>query len=147
MAAWTNKGKADLAGGGIAAREFRLVVVTAAPASNAAAADLNFLSEVTANEATFTNYARKTLASVAITEDDTGDRALLTAANPSTYAAAGGTTNNTVVGVWIVRRATNGADTPATDVLWCYLGATPAITTNGGDLTLSFGANGISTIV
>lgn len=143
MAFWTNKGKADLAGGGIAGREFRFVVVTAAPASAAVAADLNFLADVTANEATFTNYARRTLASVAVTEDDTNDRAAITAANPATYTAAGGTTNNTVTGAWIVRRATNGADTPATDVLWCYLATTP-ITTNGGDLTFNFGANGIT---
>lgn len=141
---WTNKGKADLAGGGIAGREFRILLATGAPASAAAAADLNFLTEVVAQEAGFTNYVRKTIVP-SVTEDDTNDRAAITAANPSTYTAAGGGVNNTLVGAWIFRRATNGVDTPATDVLWCFLGMT-SITTNGGDLTVNFGANGISLV-
>ena len=142
---WTNKGKADLAGGGIAARQFRLVLVTAAPASAGVAADLNFLSDVTSAECTFTNYARKDIAP-AVTEDDTNDRAVLTAGNPSTYTAAGGATNNTIVGAWLVRRSTSGSDTPAADPLWCYLGLTNSLTTNGGDVTINFNASGVSTL-
>lgn len=146
MAAWTNRGKADLLGGGIAGREFRLILVTAAPASTAVAADLDVLADVTNVECTFTNYARRTLTSVAIVEDDTADLARLTAANPATYTAAGGATNNTIAGMWVVRRTTNGTDTPATDNLWCFLALTTPLPTNGGDVTITFAATGISTL-
>ncbi|MCU1679207.1 MAG: hypothetical protein JWM93_3965 [Frankiales bacterium] len=145
MGYWTNKGKSDLIAGGIAAREFRIVLVKTPPASQAAAADLNFLSEVTSAECDFTNYARKTLASVVSVEDDTNDRAALDAADPSTYTAAGGATNNTIAGAWIVRRSVNGADTPAADLLWMFLDVTD-LPTNGGDVTLAFNATGLATI-
>jgi hypothetical protein len=142
---WTNKGKADMAGGGIAGREFRLVLVKTPPASSAAAAALNFLSDVTAAECDFTNYARKTLASVAAAEDDTNNRATIGAANPSTYTAAGGATNNTIAGAWVVRRSANGADTPASDILWMFLDNAD-LTTNGGDVSIAFNALGLATI-
>lgn len=145
MGWWTNKGKNDLAAGGISGREYRIVLVKTPPASQAAAADLNFLSEVTSAECDFTNYARKTLASVVTAEDDTNDRATIDAADPSAYTAAGGATNNTIAGAWVVRRATNGADTPATDVLWMFLDMAD-LTTNGGDVTLAFAAVGLATI-
>jgi len=142
---WTNHGKADVMSGGISGRQFRLVLVTSAPASAGVAADLNVTADITADECTFTNYARQTLASVAVTEDDTNDWAKLAASDPSTYTAAGGATNNTIVGAWVVRRITTGSDTDASDILWCFLGLPSGQPTNGGDINLHFGANGIST--
>lgn len=142
---WTNKGKADLVSGGIAGRTFRILLATAAPASAAAAADLNFVSDVVANECTFTNYGRKTLANVTSTEDDTGDLAKLDADDPTTYAAAGGAVNNTIAGAWIYRRVGAG-DSDAVDILWCWLGFAAGLPTNGGDITLAFAAAGISTV-
>lgn len=142
---WSNHGKADLVTGGITGREFRLILVHTAPANAGAAADLNTTSDIVANELTATNYARKTLASVAVTEDDTNDWAKLSAANPSTYTALGGAANDTIVGAWVVRRASNGSDTDASDTLWCFLGLASSVPTNGGDVVLSFGTNGIST--
>ena len=141
---WTNKGRADVLSGGTSGREFRLILVHTAPANAGAAADLNFTSDIVANELTATNYARKTLANVTVTEDDTNDWAKLDADDPSTYTTLGGASNDTIRGGWVVRRATNGSDTDASDRLWCFLGVSD-LPTNGGDVTLSFGANGIST--
>lgn len=144
MGWWTNKGKADLAGGGIAGREFRLILAKTAPASAAAAADLNFVSQIVANELTVAGYARKTLAGVVTAEDDANDRATVDATDPTTYAtlAAG----ETIVGGWIARRITNGVDADATDILWTWLALAPTIPTNGGDVSLAFNALGFATI-
>lgn len=144
---WTNHGKADVlsrAVSGGSAAELRAVAVHTAPANAGAAADLNTTSDIVANEVTATNYVRKTLASVTVSEDDTNDWGKLTAAG-FTYTAIGGASNDTIVGVWVVRRATSGSDTDASDTLWCYLGLPSSIPTNGGDVVLSFGTNGIST--
>jgi hypothetical protein len=145
MAFTMNRGKKDILDRYIAGAEFRLMLVQAAPASAAAAADLNTVSDVAAAEATFTNYARRTLASVATVEDDTADLARLTAANPAAYTAAGGATNNTVAGAYVFRRGTNGVDTPASDPLVAFLDMAD-LTTNGGDLTVTLSPNGILTV-
>lgn len=49
----------------------------------------------TTDEATFTNYARKTAASVTVTVDDTNDRVDVDAAD-LTWTAAGGASNDTL---------------------------------------------------
>lgn len=142
MGWFTNAGKRDLAAGGVAGRELRILFVTAAPASAAAAADLNFVSQVAANESP--GAGRQTLASVATAEDDTNDRATIDATDPTDITPTNGSA--AVVGAWIYRRATNGTDTDATDILWCYLSATPAVTPNGGAISIAFNAAGFATI-
>lgn len=142
MAAWwTNKGKADLAAGGIAGRTFRLLVMTAAPASAAAAADLNFVADVVAGASALA--ARRTLANVVAGEDDVNDRANIDADDPAVYAAMAA--GETWKGAWVYRRV-GGADADAADILWCWLGMAD-LPTNGGDVTLALNALGISTIV
>lgn len=141
MAAWwTNKGKADLAAGGVAGRTFRLLVAVAAPASAAAAADLNFVADVVANESALA--ARKTLANVVTIEDDANDRASIDADDPTTYGnlAAG----ETLKGAWLYRRVGAG-DADAADILWCWLGMADLIT-NGGEVTITINALGLSTV-
>lgn len=139
---WTNKGKWDLATGGVTSRSFRILLVNTPPATAAAAADLNFVADVTANELSGTGYARKTLANVTITEDDTNDLAKFDADDPTVYSAA---SMGTIAGAWIYRQITGGTDAPATDILWCFLDMNDLVT-NGGDVTLSFNASGISTV-
>jgi hypothetical protein len=56
--------------------------------------DLASLLAGTSDECDFTNYARKTAASVTVTVDDTNDRVDLDFAD-ITYTAAGGASNNT----------------------------------------------------
>lgn len=144
MGWWTNAGKRDLALGGVTGREFRLILAKTAPASAAAAADLNFTSQIVANELTVSGYARRTLASVVTAEDDTNDRATIDATDPATYT--GLATGETIVGGWIVRRITNGTDTDATDILWTWHALSPTIPTNGGDVTIALNALGFATI-
>lgn len=57
--------------------------------------DLLALLAGTSDEATFTNYVRKTLASVTVTVDDTNDRVDLDCAD-FTYTTAGGADNTAV---------------------------------------------------
>lgn len=139
---WTNKGKADLIAGGISGRTFRVMLVSAEPASAAAAADLNFVADVVADELSGTGYARQTLSGVVATEDDTNDRALLDASDPATYSAINA---GTIAGAWVYRRVAGG-DVDANDILWCFVDLVPDLVTNGGDITLQFNALGISTV-
>jgi hypothetical protein len=140
MGWWTNAGKADLLAGGIAGREFRALLVTTAPASAAVAADLNTVSQVTANEIA---GQRQTLSGMTVIEDDTNDRAALDANDPAQYTGMNGPV---IVGLWVYRRITNGADADATDKLWAFLALTPNITTNSGPVNITFSATGIATI-
>lgn len=57
--------------------------------------DLSALLAATNDEATFTNYARKTVTSVTITVDDTNDRVDLDIAD-QTWTVAGGALNDTL---------------------------------------------------
>lgn len=138
---WTNKGKADMLTAGTTGRTFRFGLFTARPASAGVAADLNFVSDVVAGEASGTGYARQTLASVAVTEDDTNDNAKLSANNPSTYT---GLNAGTIKGGWVWRRV-GGGDVDANDILWCWCDSSDFATT-GADVTVNFGTNGIATI-
>lgn len=134
----TNRGKAELASQAAASADLRLLLVDTPPASAAAAADLNFVSQVSADECSGTGYARVTLAGEAVTEDDTNDQAVLDANDPATYSGAN---FGTIAGGWVFRQVTNDADSP----VWCFLDVAD-IVTNGGDVTLSFAAAGIITI-
>lgn len=138
----TNKGKYELISRATTSQTFRLLLVNTPPANAGTAADLNTVSQVTSNELSGTGYARVTLGTLSLTEDDTGDRAVFSAANPATYTAINA---GTIAGGWVYIRV-GGSDVDASDLLVCFLDCTDLVT-NGGDVTLSFDAtNGILTL-
>ena len=106
--------------------------------------DHSFASSLTSAEIDVTGYtrgfgnsARKTLASVSITADNTNNVAVLDAAD-LTWGSAGGTTDDDVAYVAIIEEVTSDADSP----IWCVLDNAD-VTTNGFDLTVAWPANGI----
>lgn len=138
---WTNRGKARIATSGVTGKTFRLLLVNTPPASEAAAADINVPSDVTANELSGTGYARRTLANPAVTEDDTNDRAVFDVDDPSTYTAINA---GTIAGGWVFERV-GGSDADGTDHVWLFLD-TNDLVTNGGDVNLVIAALGLSTV-
>ena len=100
--------------------------------------DINTVAELltsgtgAATEAAFTNYVRKTLASVTNTEDDTNNRTAIDAADV-TWTSAGGASNETVYGAFIYDKTTDTNDTTRLVVSVDWFAS--SITTNGGDLT------------
>lgn len=84
----------------------------------------------------FAGSGRKTLGSIAITEDDTNDRAEFLAANLTWSGIDAGT----AAGVIIYKHLTNDA----ASVMLAYIdtGGFPVVT-NGGDLTITWNAEGI----
>lgn len=99
-------------------------------------ADLNTMNDliVTAGctECDFTNYARKNLSRTNAAEDDTNDRVGLDAAD-IVWTAAGGATNNTILGAAFYDATTDTNDTTRLliSVDWFAAG----LPTNGGDVT------------
>ena len=89
-------------------------------------------------ECDFTNYARAALTGETHTIDNVSDTAILDAANPATWTAAGGTTDNVVSHAVVYEHVdgTNANDLPVS----CH---DVGKTTNGGDLTVEFAAAGI----
>lgn len=86
-------------------------------------------------ECDFTNYARKTLASVTTAVDNTNDRANVDAANP-VESSAGGATNNTPVAALLYDATTDTNDGTRIPMLYfdTNFGSTA---TNGADLTIT----------
>jgi hypothetical protein len=77
--------------------------------------DYATLSDILAasnDEADFTSYTRKTLATVAVTVDNTNNRVDVTADN-FTYTSAGGATNNTIAKLLVCYDGDTGAGTDA----------------------------------
>lgn len=99
-------------------------------------ADLNTVNDLIVTsgctECDFTNYARKNLSRTNWAEDDVNDRAQAVAA-AVVWTAAGGATNNTIVGAFFYDATTDTNDTTRQliSVDWFATG----ITTNGGDYT------------
>ena len=111
--------------------------------SDATMRDYQTLAAVLAGntEAAFTNYARKTLVSVAATVDYTNDWVDITAAN-FTYTAAGGATNNTI-GKLIIgydNDTTAGTDTNIIPVSFHDC----SFTTDGTDQTITIPSPGFA---
>lgn len=131
----TNKGNADVLTRYISGATFKVLLVDAAPASEAAAKDLNFVSDVSGDELADASYARQTLASVAVTEDDSGDSAFIDAADPVFTSPTGG---ENPVGGWIYREVTNDADS----VLLAWIETNDDVTTSGNNVTLALPAAG-----
>lgn len=102
--------------------------------------DLDDIAAVLANgsttQADFTNYARKTLASVTATVDDTADDIEVDAADV-VFTSAGGAANNTLTDA-VIYDDVDGSDANAEPLV--QLDA--AATTDGNDLTLQFDADG-----
>lgn len=104
--------------------------------------DHDFVSSASGSELSGTGYTggfngsgRKTLGSKTITEDDTNDRAVYDAANPSAWTAINA---GTVAAAIIIKENTSDADSD----LIAYLDGS-AVATNGGDLTVSFHTDGL----
>lgn len=108
--------------------------------------DDNFMSAVSAHECSVSGYTggfngagRKALGSKTVTEDDTNNKGVFDAADPSAYTLAAG---NTLRHSGIILEVTTDADSPVI----CYLDYGADKVTNGGDLTVQFAATGIATI-
>jgi len=107
--------------------------------------DHEFVSSVVADEFTGTGYTgghngagRKALASKTITDDTANDRIELDAADPSAWT---GLNSDTVA--WVIVFEQGASD--AASQLICALD--PAdLTTNGGDVALSFNAEGVAQV-
>lgn len=107
--------------------------------------DHEFVSDVVADEFTGTGYTgghngagRKALASKTITDDTANDRIELDAADPSAWTGLNGDTV-----AWAIVFEQGASD--AASQLICALD--PAdLTTNGGDVTLSFNAEGVAQV-
>lgn len=84
-------------------------------------------------ECDFTNYTRKTLASVTRTVDDTNNRVAFDAADV-TWTAAGGATNNTPAAAVIYLFVTNDSDSVPLSYHDTNFGS---VATNGGDFTVA----------
>lgn len=101
--------------------------------------DLAALLAATNDEADFTNYSRKTLASVAGTVDDTNNRLDVDAADFS-YTNAGGATNNTVGKAIICYDADTTAGTDANIIPCTYHDCT--FTTDGNTVNITIATAG-----
>lgn len=145
---WTNKAKYLLMTGGLDLDTDSLKVALM-KSTYTPSADDNFMSGISSHECDATNYAggfsgagRKAVASPTVTEDDTNDKGVFDAADPSTYTALGGATNNTLRHIVVWKPVTNDTDSPVLFAL--DFGADK--TTNGGDFTVQWAAGGIATL-
>jgi hypothetical protein len=136
-----NRAKKEILDGTIdlVANTLKLLLVNSGYTPNA---DDDFVSTASGSELSGTGYAsgfggagRKTLASIAITEDDTNDRGKFTAANVTWTAIDAGTAARAI----LYKHLTSDA---ASVMIAAYDGGFPK-TTNGGDLTVSWHADGI----
>lgn len=104
--------------------------------TQAEVADLNTVNDLIVTsgctECDFTNYARKNLSRTNAAEDDTNDRVNIDAADV-VWTAAGGATNNTILGAFFYDASTDTNDTTRLliSVDWFAAG----LPTNGGDVT------------
>lgn len=119
----------------VASDTLKAMLVTSGYSANK---DDDFVADTTpgSNELSGTGYSRKTLASKTVTRDDTNDRAEFDAADLTWTGINAGT----AAAVIIYEEVTNDADS----VLIAYIdsGGFP-VTTNGGDLTVAWNAQGI----
>lgn len=104
--------------------------------------DHEFISDLGANELTGTGYTsgfagsgRKTLASKAVTKDNSADIAYFDA-NDLTWTAINA---GTAAYAAIVKEVTSDADSPVLAII----DLSPDIATNGGDLTVQWAATGL----
>jgi hypothetical protein len=91
------------------------------------------LAEANLAELVATNYERKTLGTLAVTQS--GDKTLFDSASP-TWSSLGGATNDTISG-WLIYKGTASSGDDATNVPIAWIEATSDLTTNGGDVTVN----------
>jgi hypothetical protein len=101
--------------------------------------DLAAILAAANDEADFTNYTRKTLASVTLTVDDTNNRADADAAD-FTYTSAGGATNNSVGKALICYDPDTTAGTDSSIIPLTYHDA--VFTTDGTDQAIQLNTAG-----
>jgi hypothetical protein len=101
--------------------------------------DLAALLAATNDEADFTNYTRKTLASVAVNVDDTNNWVDADAAD-FTYTAAGGAANNTIGKLLVCYDGDTGAGTDSNIIPLTYHDC--SFTTDGTDQQIQLAASG-----
>jgi hypothetical protein len=108
--------------------------------------DAAVLSDITTlGEISATNYVRKALANEAVNTDNANNRGEFDA-DDVTWTALGGASNDTI-GAILVYRHVDG--TAANDIPIAYIdgaifpGGASSMTTNGGDVTLGWNAEGI----
>ncbi len=102
--------------------------------------DLAALLAAANDECDFTNYARKTLASVTVTVDDTNNRVDIDCADV-VYTAAGGATNNSVGKAIVCYDPDTTTGTDSTLVPVSYHDA--VFTTDGTDQTIQIDSAGL----
>ncbi len=98
-------------------------------------ADNNFVSDVSADEISTTNYARQDIASPTVTEDDTNDQVTFDAADVTISALGPASAGPTIGGAYWFRNS--GAD--ATSPLIYYADLTDT-QVNGSDFTIQWDA-------
>lgn len=90
-------------------------------------------------EATFTNYARKTITSVTVTVDDANDRVDVDIAD-QTWSSAGGASNETTVKLLVCYDPDTTGGTDADIIPLTHHDF--AVTTDGSDVVAQFSASG-----
>jgi hypothetical protein len=91
------------------------------------------LAEANLAEVVATDYVRKALASLAVTQS--GDKTLFDSASP-TWTALGGGTNDTISG-WLIYKGVIGSAGDGDSIPIAWIEATSDLTTNGGDVTVN----------
>lgn len=94
-----------------------------------------------ADEATFTNYARKTLANPTVSIDNTGDQVTFSADSPISWTTAGGASNNTLARAVFIYDPAPGSSTDTTRLPLFYTDI--AATTDGSTLVLTINPSGL----
>lgn len=118
---------------------FKLLLLKSA-GTDAALKDLDTVAALIAEgstvEADFTNYARKTLSSIADSVNDTTDKGLVDA-DDVVFSSAGGASNNTTTDA-IIYEDVDGSDANAIPLVCLDC----VFTTDGNDVTLQLHADG-----
>lgn len=105
--------------------------------------DVSTLSGFTTlGELVATNYARKTLAGEAVTQDNTNNRAEFSVTSPITWTALGGATNDTIGAILLFAFVT--ADSDSWPIAYIdNAGSGFNLTTNGSDFSINVNAEGL----
>jgi len=134
-----NSAKRDLVNGTIDldTHDIRVLLVTTGYTESAAH---DFVDDVSGSECTATNYVRKSLTGETVAVDAGNNRAEFTADASLTWTALGGATNNLIKGM-VVYKHVGGTD--SANPLICFIDFPSDVQTNGGDVTVTFNAEGI----
>jgi len=134
---WYNKGVYDLSTGGLDL-DGSTVKAMLLNQSHSFNRDHNFVSDISANEISAVGYARQTLVSKAVTEDDTNDAAYWDAADPVFGPLASGQTIE-----YLALYRDTGVDATSPLIACWQLVATA---TDGGTFTFTVSASGLTKI-